>query len=449
MTRKETTLDTTSTRLETILAARLSARKSRSQLRSLTDFPTRNADFSSNAYLSLSLIPEIRRAYLSCLEAHASLLSPSPPLLGSGGSRLLDGNSQFIQVLEKNIAAFHSAPSGLIFNSGFDANVGLFSCIPQAGDIIVYDELIHASVHDGMKLSRASQKLPFKHNSVIGEPPASGTTKGLDAVLLELSNGEAGREVRDGRINVFIAIEGVYSMDGDVAPLKEIISSVKHRLPRGNGYIIIDEAHSTGIFGKQGRGLVCELGVEDDMFLRLHTFGKAMSSSGAIILCSSTIREYLINYARTLIYTTAMPFSCLANIKVAYDYLAGGQVDALLHHLYNLVRHAHNLLVAICSRYQVSPKVLSVDQHPPKSPIIPVFTPDPRSLAQYCQERGFTVRPIVAPTVPRGKERIRVCIHAGNTTAEVEALSQVIEDWVQRKHSGNKEPVKVRERERL
>ncbi|KAI1488617.1 pyridoxal phosphate-dependent transferase [Biscogniauxia mediterranea] len=431
MVREETTLDTT-------LAARLAARKSRSQLRSLTSFPASNADFSSNAYLSLSLIPELRRAYLSYLEAHASLSSPSPPLLGSGGSRLLDGNSQFISELEKEIAAFHSAPSGLLFNSGFDANVGLFSCVPQPGDIIVYDELIHASVHDGMKLSRASRKLPFNHNSVIDQPSTSGTIKSLDALLLELSGGEAGREVRDGKINVFIAIEGVYSMDGDVAPLKEIVASVRHRLPRGNGYIIIDEAHSTGIFGKQGRGLACELGVEDDMFIRLHTFGKAMSSSGAIVLCSPTVREYLINYARTLIYTTAMPFSCLANIKVTYSYLASGQVDALLHHLYSLVRHTHHLFAAICSRRQVPPEVLSVNQHPPRSPIIPVFTSDPRSLAQYCQERGFTVRPIVAPTVPRGKERVRVCVHAGNTMAEVEALSQVIEDWVQK-----------RERERL
>ncbi|KAI1639229.1 pyridoxal phosphate-dependent transferase [Biscogniauxia mediterranea] len=273
MVREETTLDTT-------LAARLAARKSRSQLRSLTSFPASNADFSSNAYLSLSLIPELRRAYLSYLEAHASLSSPSPPLLGSGGSRLLDGNSQFVSELEKEIAAFHSAPSGLLFNSGFDANVGLFSCVPQTGDIIVYDELIHASVHDGMKLSRASRKLPFNHNSVIDQPSTSGTIKSLDELLLELSGGEAGREVRDGKINVFIAIEGVYSMDGDVAPLKEIVASVRHRLPRGNGYIIIDEAHSTGIFGKQGRGLACELGVEDDMFIRLHTFGKAMSSSG-------------------------------------------------------------------------------------------------------------------------------------------------------------------------
>ncbi|KAI1504478.1 pyridoxal phosphate-dependent transferase [Biscogniauxia marginata] len=435
--------------LEATLAARLADRKSRSQLRSLTSFPTSNADFSSNAYLSLSLVPEIRRAYLSYLEAHASLSSPSPPLLGSGGSRLLDGNSQFVQLLEREIAAFHSAPAGLLFNSGFDANVGLFSCLPQPGDIILYDEYIHASAHDGMKLSRASRKLPFKHNSVAIEPRNSGTSKGLDELLIEISDGETDGGVRDGKINVFVAIEGVYSMDGDVAPLREIIASVKHRLPLGNGYIIIDEAHSTGLFGKQGRGLVCEVGVEEDLFIRVHTFGKAMSSSGAIVLCSPTIRAYLINYARTLIYTTAMPLSCLANIKVAYDYLSSGQADALLHHLHNLVKHTHNLLAAVCFRHQTVPEILSVKYHPPRSPIIPVFTSDPLSLAQHCQERGFTIRPIVAPTVPRGKERVRVCVHAGNTFAEVKALSRIVEDWVRMKKAAQEALITLRQRERL
>ncbi|SPJ70298.1 related to LCB2 - serine C-palmitoyltransferase subunit [Fusarium torulosum] len=245
-------------KLEEQLKARLAAREKRSQLRKLTTFPAENVDFSSNAYLSLSSVPEIRSAYHSLVEKHAA----PPPLLGSGGSRLLDGNSKLAEDLERDIAAFHNAPAGILFNSGFDANVGLVSCLPQPGDVIVYDELIHASAHDGMKLSRAGEKISFKHNCVEGDG-------GLDAVLKRL-----GRER-----SAFILIEGVYSMDGDVAPLKEIVECVKRRLP-SNGYIIVDEAHSTGIFGDQGRGLVCELGLEKDIFARLHTFGKAMSSFG-------------------------------------------------------------------------------------------------------------------------------------------------------------------------
>ncbi|KAI8660119.1 Aminotran-1-2 domain-containing protein [Fusarium keratoplasticum] len=385
-------------KLEEALAARLKAREEKSQLRRLTTFPADNVDFSSNAYLSLSLVPEIRSAYHSLLEKHAS----PPPLLGSGGSRLLDGNSTLAESLERDIAAFHNAQAGLLFNSGFDANVGLVSCLPQPGNIIVYDELIHASAHDGMKLSRAGKKIPFKHNCIEGEG-------GLDEVLKGLADE-----------SVFILVEGVYSMDGDVAPLQDIVACVKQRL--NNGYIIVDEAHSTGLYGKQGRGLVCELGLEKEIFARLHTFGKAMSSFGAIVLCSPTTREYLINYARTLIYTTAMPFPCLASIGLSYQFLASGKADALLKHLWQLVNHTHKLLQS---------STLGVNRDAPKSPIIPVFTSQPRSLAQFCQERGYTVRPIVAPTVPKGSERIRICIHAGNTMKQVEGLVKTIKDWEQ------------------
>ncbi|KAF4971545.1 hypothetical protein FZEAL_9829 [Fusarium zealandicum] len=387
-------------KLEEILTERLAGREARSQLRRLTTLPADNVDFSSNAYLSLSVVPEIRRAYHSLVETHAS----PPAFLGSGGSRLLDGNSTLAEALERDIAAFHNAPAGLLFNSGFDANVGLVSCLPQSGDVVVYDELIHASAHDGMKLSRAGDKVSFKHNCVEGEG-------GLDDVLQGFA---------EEKRSVFILAEGVYSMDGDVAPLAEIVACVKQRFPRGNAYIIIDEAHSTGLYGKQGRGLVCELGLEADIFVRLHTFGKAMSSSGAIVLCSATTREYLINYARTLIYTTAMPFPCLASIRVSYDFLDSGRADSLLDHLWSLVNHTHGLLLSLSSRQAV----ISVNQDVPKSPIIPVFTLHPRSLAQFCQQRGFTVRPIVAPTVPKGSERVRTRAGYPQTITREQSVEQ-------------------------
>ncbi|KAF5664336.1 acetyltransferase [Fusarium heterosporum] len=245
-------------KLEDQLAAQLASREKRSQLRKLTTFPAENIDFSSNAYLSLSSVPELSSAYQSLIESHTA----SPPLLGSGGSRLLDGNSELAEDLERDIALFHNAPAGLLFNSGFDANVGLVSCLPQPGDVVVYDELIHASAHDGMRLGRAGERISFKHNCVQGKG-------GLESILMTMGHERS----------VFILVEGVYSMDGDVAPLKEIVNCVKRRLPT-NGYIIVDEAHSTGIFGTRGKGLVCELGIEKDIFARLHTFGKAMSSFG-------------------------------------------------------------------------------------------------------------------------------------------------------------------------
>lgn len=267
--------------LEDKLAARLSSRKSRSLLRQLTTAPGSNIDFSSNSYLSLPLIPEVRQAYLSSIEAYTSA-TPPLPLFGSGGSRLLDGNTSPAESLERDIAAFHNAPAGLLFNSGFDANVGFFSCVPQPGDIVVYDELIHASVHDGMRLSRAGRRLAFRHNSA-EETGSDGNTKGLKSlagVLSEILRSQDGEDVRDGKRSVFVAVEGVYSMDGDVAALKEIVTCVERLLPKGNGHIIVDEAHSTGLFGRQGRGLVSELGLEGRVFARLHTFGKAMGSLG-------------------------------------------------------------------------------------------------------------------------------------------------------------------------
>lgn len=273
--------------LEEALASRLASRESRSQLRRLTTFPHSNIDFSSNAYLSLHRIPEIHQAFLAAVELQSPSRSSSEaksPLQGSGGSRLLDGNSTDAESLERSIAAFHGAEAGLLFNSGYDANVSFFSCVPQPGDVVVYDELVHASVHDGMRMSRAARTIAFKHNCVRGEDDhATPTTKGiasLDGVLTALTEGEQGTAVREGRISIFIAVESVYSMDGDVAPLTEMVACVERHLPRGNGYIIVDEAHSTGLFGEKGRGLVCKLGLENHVFVRLHTFGKALSALG-------------------------------------------------------------------------------------------------------------------------------------------------------------------------
>lgn len=272
--------------LEHTLRLQLLDRKSRSQFRSLSTFPPNSIDFSSNSYLSLSTNLRVREAYLSYLKQYSSR-NPFHPLFGAGGSRLLDGNSCFAEDLEKEIAAYHGAESGLLFNSGFDANVGLFTCVPQSGDVIVYDELIHASVHDGMRASRAAQKLPFRHNAITlnaqsdASSGSASQTQGLSGVLQSLTTQSGkGEGVKRGAKTVFVAVEAVYSMDGDVAPLREIIACLEKHLPNGNGRLIVDEAHSTGLLGPKGCGLVSELGLEGKIFIRLHTFGKATSSSG-------------------------------------------------------------------------------------------------------------------------------------------------------------------------
>jgi 8-amino-7-oxononanoate synthase len=223
-------------------------------------------DFSSNDYLSLSTSPLLRARVLAALHS-------SPAILGSGGSRLLVYNHAHV-VLEARLARTFRSPAALLFNSGFDANAGFFACVPQSGDALLHDEAIHASVHDGARASRiaARMRLPFAHNDV----------GALRTALCALRDGYPA--LREGRSSVFVAVESVYSMDGTVAPLRAIIDTMKDVFPAGNAYLVIDEAHATGLYGPGGRGMVAQLGLEDCVLARLHTFGKALAASGGACL---------------------------------------------------------------------------------------------------------------------------------------------------------------------
>lgn len=250
------------------LRAALSHRRILSRLRRLTLPPPNAVDFSSNDFLSLSGSSILRSTFLNELGEH-----PDHPL-GSGGSRLLDGNSSYAEALESTIASFHNAAAGLLFNSGFDANSGVFACMPQKGDAVVFDEFIHASVHEGMRLSRANAKIPFEHNSL----------SSFREVLQSLLEGD--QAVREGKRSVFIAIESLYSMDGDLAPLSQMVDIAEDLFPFRNAHFIVDEAHATGVIGPRGRGLVCSLGLEKKIFARLHTFGKALACNGGLLFDS-------------------------------------------------------------------------------------------------------------------------------------------------------------------
>lgn len=307
-------------------------------------------DFSSNDYLSLATYPPLREHYLDILHV-------SPEILGSGGSRLLDGTHCAHVQLETRLARFfrpQATTTALLFNSGFDANVALFSVLPQPGDWIIYDALVHASVHDGMRASRVPSKrrIPFKHSCV----------RDLELKIRNILNAEERDEGRKG--TVFIALEALYSMDGDLAPLPAILDTVEALLPPERTCVIVDEAHSTGIYGS-GRGLVEELGLGDRVNVRLHTFGKAMASSGGkshlesallieitsvsgIVLCDALTREYLINYARTFIFTTAPTVASVIAVGCSFDMVENGTTERVCWSSYLLSKPAYSDLLWPC-----------------------------------------------------------------------------------------------------
>jgi 8-amino-7-oxononanoate synthase len=227
MTATTTASSTVTTLLDQQMEATLMKRQAIAKLRRLVVNPTDSIDFSSNDFLGLASSTTMRADYLAELQS-------MPQILGSTGSRLLDGNSGYVQNLEQRIADFHGAPSALIFNSGFDANAGLFSTVPQVGDVILYDELVHASVHEGMKISRAKHRIPFAHSDV----------DDLKRCLEKALNDTQGKK------NVFVAVETVYSMDGDVAPLVEIMQLLRSYWPSGeNGFLIVDEVNDLNVLG--------------------------------------------------------------------------------------------------------------------------------------------------------------------------------------------------------
>ncbi|KAK8204111.1 pyridoxal phosphate-dependent transferase [Phyllosticta capitalensis] len=419
----------------------LARRKTRSLLRRIEDPPPPGvADFTSNDYLSLSSHPSLTKAYITHLTAAYTSSSLS---LGSTGSRLLSGHHPLAAHLESLIPAHHRAPAGLLFNSGYDANAALLSALPQPGDAVLYDALVHASAHDGMRLSRVAATgglRRFAHNSA----------ESLESELRRLISEDAAYAA--GGRNVFVVVEAVYSMDGDVAALPCLLSVVETLLPAGNGYVIVDEAHSTGVIGPRGRGLVSALGVESRVFARVVTFGKAMGAAGAIVLCSAATKAYLTNYARPFIYTTAAAFPSLAAVKVAYDFLMDGHADALAAHLQRLVRVLDQRLAALVVQLKPPKTLLSLtipgveNAHAEfATPITPVFTSHPRSLAAFVRTRGYAVRPIVAPTVPRGTERVRVCLHAGNSVEQVEGLVRAVGEWVRGRMEGGLEGEETQE----
>lgn len=235
-------------------------------------------DFCSNDLLSLGLTGQLRTAFLEELARHPNFA------LYAGGSRLMDGNYDYIEEVEQEIADFHGAETALIVNSGYEGNCAIYTSIPRPGDAIVYDELVHASTHDGMAKSLALTKVAFRHNDV----------DSLRDTMASVVDSQP--MIRDGSRSILVSVESVYSMDGDVCPLLEMLEVAREICPKGNAVFIVDEAHATGILGPKGAGLVSALGVEKDIAIRLHTCGKALASTGGKINYSVPSPFYFKQY---------------------------------------------------------------------------------------------------------------------------------------------------------
>ncbi|KAH7928304.1 PLP-dependent transferase, partial [Leucogyrophana mollusca] len=331
------------------LRAALKSREERHILRRLPDptpgpSPTSSSpltDFTSNDYLSLSSSPHLRRLFLA-------KLSSAPHVLGTTASRLLSNPAPHAQ-LEARLARYLRADAALLFTSGYDANVGFFSAVPQAGDVVVYDEYIHASVHDGMRASRCADRAPnpntYAYTDTTTSTPASllpFAHNSLPALLTVLKTLLRHRPaLADGTSSVFIAVESLYSMDGTLAPLLAIVEAAETLFPRGNAHVVVDEAHATGVYG---RGRVVEMGLEGRVLARLCTFGKALAGSGAVILTTELIRDYLVNYARSLIYTTSLTHANVIAIDCSFDLLEDGTAEVLAAKLFDLSTYLLDLL---------------------------------------------------------------------------------------------------------
>ncbi|MBC7426024.1 MAG: pyridoxal phosphate-dependent aminotransferase family protein [Bacteroidia bacterium] len=313
---------------------------------------------------------------------------------GSTGSRLISGNSVIAMESEHKIAKYHGAESALIFNNGYMANLGLFSCIAGRNDRIFYDEYCHASMIDGMRLSHAKRK-DFKHNN----------TEELESLL---------KENNDGRS--IVAVESVYSMDGDVAPLEKISEICE----KYNAALIVDEAHATGILGEKGEGLVSALNLQNKVLACVYTFGKALGRHGAAVTGSEVLVDYLINHARSFIYTTALPPASYHEILNAYESLNNKNLRIKLFENINYFKNKINEM-------KMSGIQFKLNDSPIQSFIIS-GNEAAKKFADYLLEKGFLVKAILSPTVPQGLERIRICLHSFNTFEEINELTESIKN---------------------
>lgn len=380
------------------LQSKLAERSANNSLRGLSS-NSGLIDFSSNDYLGFSREEVIQNGALNLL--HEMAIHGS----GATGSRLLTGNHPMYGQLESFLIHHHSAEAALVFNSGYDANIGFFASVPQRGDLVFYDELIHASIRDGIKMGNA-KSYKFVHND-------------LDQLKNRLEASFRAQS-KNAESEIYIVTESVFSMDGDSPDLTAFAQFCME-----NGYyLVVDEAHATGIYGG-GRDLVCGLGLEGQVFARIITFGKALGCHGAAILGSEALKTYLVNFARSLIFTTALSPHSLATILSAYQsmqQIAGKFHAALEQNIKHFKGEVEKLGLKnqfIHSDSAIHCLVVSGNQRV-------------KELSNALKQEEFDVKPILSPTVKEGRERLRFCLHAFNTQEEISRVLHLVKNGIKK-----------------
>ena len=344
----------------------LEALAAKGRLRTLSS--GRGLDFTSNDYLALADSPVLRRAVLLALDRGVPV--------GAGGSRLLRGNHPEHEMLEEEAAAFFGSETALYFPTGFAANAAIAATLPRRDDLIVHDALIHASFRDGLDPGRV-KTVQVPHNDAGAIETAIGDWRG-----------------KGGRGRVWIAAETLYSMDGDRAPLADLAALAA----RHDAMLILDEAHATGVYGPQGRGLAAAFEGAPNI-ISLHTCGKALGVMGALVTLPRVLRDFMINRGRSFIYSTAPSPLMAAATRAALGIAAGA--DQERSQLQALVRQAGMLakskLGLAASGSQIQPIIVGADSRAV-------------ALAAAMQARGYDIRAIRPPTVPEGTARLRIAL---------------------------------------
>ena len=376
------------------LILKLEQREQNNSLRKLS-LSNNLVDFASNDYLGFSKSEAIFN------RTHSFLIDNNIIQNGATGSRLLSGNHAVYEEAENFISKFHQSESALLFNSGYDANVGFFNAVPQHNDVILFDELAHASIRDGIQLSNA-KSYKFQHNDL----------EDLERIILKLSSDNQQSKT------IFVVTESVFSMDGDTPNLEELVQLCN----KNNCYLVVDEAHALGVFGDPeisgGEGLVQMLGLQDEVFARIMTFGKGLGCHGAAILGSQKLIDYLVNFARSFIYTTGLSPHSVATILIAYQHLETEKVA--------LQKLRENIIHFNQEKKQLGLNPLFVRS---KSAIQSAIIPGNQKVknsANQLQEKGFDVKAILSPTVPEGQERLRFCLHSYNSKEEISEVLQLL-----------------------